>query len=50
MVGKQYVIERSAALVAPAWTSIGTNSGNGGIMEYHDTSGSGVRYYRVRVQ
>jgi hypothetical protein len=48
--GKQYVIERSASLVSPNWTSIVTNSGNGTIMEFHDTSGGGVRFYRVRVQ
>jgi sugar lactone lactonase YvrE len=49
-IGKQYVILRSPSLSAPLWTSIATNSGNGTIMEYHDTSGGGVRYYRVRVQ
>jgi hypothetical protein len=49
-IGKQYVIERSASLVSPNWTSIDTNSGNGNIMEYHDATGGGVRFYRVRVQ
>jgi hypothetical protein len=48
--GKQYVIERSPSLSTPVWTSVGTNSGNGTIMEYHDTSGGGVRFYRVSVQ
>jgi hypothetical protein len=48
--GKQYVIERSSSLVSPIWTAIATNSGTGTTMEYHDTSGGGVRYYRVRVQ
>jgi hypothetical protein len=48
--GKQYVIERSSSLIAPDWTVIATNSGNGTTMEYHDTSGGSVRYYRVRVQ
>jgi sugar lactone lactonase YvrE len=48
--GKQYVIERSPSLSTPIWTSIATNSGNGTIMEYHDTTGGGIRYYRVLVQ
>jgi hypothetical protein len=48
--GKQYVIERSPSLSTPVWTSIATNSGNGTIMEYHDATGGGIRFYRVRVQ
>jgi VCBS repeat-containing protein len=48
--GKQYVILRSPSLSSPNWTPIATNSGNGTIMEFHDTSGGGVRFYRVRVQ
>jgi hypothetical protein len=48
--GKQYVIERSPSLSTPIWTSIATNSGNGTVMEFHDTAGGGIRYYRVRVQ
>ena len=48
--GKQYVIERSPSLSTPIWTSIATNSGTGTIMEYHDATGGGVRFYRVRVQ
>ncbi len=48
--GKQYVIQRSPSLSTPFWTSVSTNSGNGTTMEYHDTSGGGVRYYRVYVQ
>jgi hypothetical protein len=49
-IGKQYVIQRSPSLSTPIWNSIATNSGNGTIMEYHDTSGGGVRFYRVYVQ
>jgi hypothetical protein len=49
-IGKQYVIQRSPSLSTPLWTSIVTNSGNGTIMEFHDTSGGGIRYYQVRVQ
>ncbi|MGA2279742.1 MAG: chitobiase/beta-hexosaminidase C-terminal domain-containing protein [Verrucomicrobiota bacterium] len=49
-IGKQYVIERSPSLSTPIWTSVSTNSGNGTIMEYHDTSGGGIRFYRVQVQ
>jgi hypothetical protein len=48
--GKQYVIERSPSLSAPIWSSVATNSGNGNVMEYHDATGGGVRFYRVRVQ
>jgi hypothetical protein len=48
--GKQYVIERSPGLSAPIWTAVGTNSGTGTIMEYHDSSGGGIRFYRVQVQ
>jgi hypothetical protein len=49
-IGKQYVIQRSPSLSTPIWTSVGTNSGNGTIMEFHDTKGVGVRFYRVSVQ
>jgi hypothetical protein len=48
--GKQYVIERSSSLIAPAWTVVATNNGTGITMKYHDTTGGGVRFYRVRVQ
>jgi len=48
--GKQYVIERSASLFPANWIPVSTNSGDGTIMEYHDTSGGGVRFYRVQVQ
>jgi hypothetical protein len=50
VTGKQYVIERSPSLASPNWTSIATNSGTGTIMEFHDSSGGGIRFYRVRVQ
>jgi hypothetical protein len=50
VIGKQYVIERSPSLSTPTWTAVGTNSGNGTTMEYHDATGGGIRYYRVRVQ
>lgn len=48
--GKQYVIQRSSTLFPPAWTSISTNSGTGGMMEIHDLSGGNGRFYRVSVQ
>jgi sugar lactone lactonase YvrE len=50
VIGKQYVIERSPSLSTPVWNSIATNSGNGTVMEYHDATGGGIRFYRVRVQ
>ena len=49
-IGKQYVIQRSPSLSTPIWISVGTNSGNGTIMEFHDTAGGGIRFYRVQVQ
>jgi len=48
--GKQYVIERSPNLSSPIWIPVSTNSGTGTLMEFHDTSGGGVRFYRVLVQ
>jgi hypothetical protein len=48
--GKQYVIERSPSLSTPIWIPVSTNSGNGTIMEYQDSSGGGLRFYRVQVQ
>ncbi len=50
VIGKQYVIQRSSSLSTPLWSTIATNSGNGTIMEYHDTTAGGVRFYRVQVQ
>ncbi len=49
-IGKQYVILRTPSLSTPIWSTIATNSGNGTIMEYHDTTGGGIRFYRVQVQ
>jgi hypothetical protein len=49
VIGRQYVIERSTSLFPPDWTSVSTNSGTGTTMEFHDTSGGGVRFYRVQV-
>jgi len=48
--GKQYIIERTPSLSTPLWSTVTTNVGNGTIMEYHDTTGGGLRFYRVRVQ
>jgi hypothetical protein len=48
--GKTYVIERSTSLFAPNWSAIATNTGTGADMDYHDTAGGKVRFYRVRVQ
>jgi len=50
VIGKQYVILRASSMTSLNWTAIATNNGTGNIMEYHDTTGGGVRYYRVRVQ
>lgn len=47
--GKQYVIERSSILFSGAWTSISTNTGTGGDMEYDDSNSNSVKFYRVRI-
>jgi hypothetical protein len=47
--GKRYVIERSSSIFAPQWTPVCTNTGTGRDMEYHDTTGGRVRFYRVHV-
>jgi hypothetical protein len=49
VVGKRYVIEGSSSLFAPNWTGIATNTGTGANMEFHDSTGGNVRFYRVRV-
>jgi hypothetical protein len=47
--GKTYVIQRSATLFAPNWITVSTNTGTGSDMEFHDTTGGPVRFYRVQV-
>ncbi|HTI97699.1 MAG TPA: FN3 associated domain-containing protein [Dongiaceae bacterium] len=50
VVGKQYVIERSASLFGADWQSISTNAGTGVDIEFTDTNVvSGNFFYRVRV-
>jgi hypothetical protein len=49
VAGKHYVIERSASIFGQNWAPICTNIGSGADMEFHDTNGSAVRFYRVRV-
>jgi hypothetical protein len=49
VAGKSYVIERSAALFNPSWIPVSTNLGSGADMEYQDSTGGSVRFYRVRV-
>jgi hypothetical protein len=49
VAGRHYVIERSTSLFAPAWTPISTITGSGTDMEFHDTTGGTVRFYRVSV-
>ena len=47
--GKTYLIERSTSLFPGTWTPVSTNTGTGTDMEIHDTTGGGVRFYRVQV-
>jgi len=49
VAGKRYVIERSATLFNPTWVPVSTQTGTGQEMEYHDTTGGAVRFYRVNV-
>jgi hypothetical protein len=49
VVGRHYVIERSTSLYGAAWTPISTITGSGTDMEFHDTTGGKVRFYRVSV-
>jgi hypothetical protein len=49
VAGKQYIIERSTSLFGPNWIPVSTNTGSGANMEFHDTTGGSVRFYRVHV-
>jgi len=49
VAGKNYIIERSSDVFTPIWNQISTAVGTGSDMEYHDTVGGSVRFYRVRV-
>ena len=49
VAGKRYLIERSASLYGSNWIPVSTNTGSGTYMEFHDTSGGAVRFYRVHV-
>jgi hypothetical protein len=49
VLNKQYVIERSSSLFNGTWSTISTNTGTGGSMEFDDTNASAVRFYRVRI-
>lgn len=47
--GKNYLIQRSSSLFGQGWTSIATNAGTGGTMEFDDAPTGGVQFYRVQV-
>jgi hypothetical protein len=49
VAGKRYIIERSTSLYGPNWIPVSTNTGTGTDMEFHDTGGGNVRFYRVHV-
>jgi hypothetical protein len=49
VAGKRYLIERSTGLFGGNWIPVSTNTGSGTDMEFHDTSGGAVRFYRVHV-
>jgi hypothetical protein len=49
VAGKHYLIERSTSVFGQVWTPILTTTGTGADMEFHDTTGGRVRFYRVHV-
>jgi hypothetical protein len=49
VAGKTYIIERSVSLFGSNWIPVSTNTGSGTDMEFHDTTGGSVRFYRVHV-
>jgi hypothetical protein len=49
VAGKRYIIERSTTLFGQNWIPVSTNTGSGTGMEFHDTNGSTIRFYRVHV-
>jgi hypothetical protein len=49
VAGRHYIIERSASVYGNGWTQIATLTGTGADMEFHDTAGGKVRFYRVSV-
>jgi hypothetical protein len=49
VAGKRYLIERSTSLFGANWIPVSTNTGSGADMEFHDTNGGTVRFYRVHV-
>ena len=48
VAGRNYVIQRSVSLYGP-WTPVSTITGSGANMQFHDTTGGKVRFYRVQV-
>ncbi len=49
VAGKQYIVERSFTLFEGNWTSISTNTGTGGELEFDDDNTDDVKFYRVRI-
>jgi sugar lactone lactonase YvrE len=49
VAGKRYLIERSSTLYGPNWIPVSTNTGSGADMEFRDSIGGDVRFYRVQV-
>lgn len=49
VAGKQYVIERSTTLFPGDWSTIATNTGTGGDMQFNDNKTGTSFFYRVRI-
>jgi len=49
VLGKHYVIERSANLFNANWAPVSTATGTGGALQYQDTTGGSTSFYRVSV-
>jgi hypothetical protein len=49
VLGKHYVIERSSSLFDPNWAPVSTATGTGGTLQFQDTTGGSISFYRVSV-
>jgi hypothetical protein len=48
VTGKQYLVERSTSLFGADWVSVSTNIGTGTDIEFRETTGGSIRFYRVQ--
>jgi hypothetical protein len=48
VTGKQYLVERATSLFGADWVSVSTNIGTGTDIEFRETTGGSIRFYRVQ--